>query len=62
MGGGYMNDFYACEFWRFVYVQQAVAKLASDGIEYPPMPEAGQLQPSEVIKEIKRTLEAHGGQ
>ena len=27
LGGGYMNDFYAREFWRFVFVQQGVAKL-----------------------------------
>src|SRR5262249_49349649 len=27
MGGGYMNDFYGREFWRFVMVQQEVAKL-----------------------------------
>ena len=26
MGGGYMNDFDAREFWRFVVVQQTVAK------------------------------------
>src|SRR4029077_20679009 len=25
LGGGYMNDFYAREFWRFVFVQQRVA-------------------------------------
>src|SRR5262249_7675602 len=24
LGGGYMNDFYAREFWRFVFVQQRV--------------------------------------
>jgi arylsulfatase A-like enzyme len=28
LGGGYMNDFYAREFWRFVMVQQYVTKLA----------------------------------
>ncbi len=28
LGGGYMNDFYAREFWRFVMVQKYVAKLA----------------------------------
>ncbi len=33
----HMNDFYAREFWRFVFVQQRVAKLAESAIEYPPM-------------------------
>ena len=37
MGGGYMNDFYAREFWRFVMVQQYVGKLAMTAIDYPPM-------------------------
>ena len=32
MGGGYMNDFMAREFWRFVLVQQEVAKLADFGV------------------------------
>src|SRR4029077_7221014 len=33
----YFNDFYAREFWRFVYVQQKVGELAKTAIEYPPM-------------------------
>ena len=37
MGGGYMNDFYAREFWRFVMVQKEVGKLAATAIDYPPM-------------------------
>ena len=35
LGGGYMNDFYAREFWRFVSVQQTVAKMAETAIEFP---------------------------
>jgi hypothetical protein len=34
LGGGYMNDFFAREFWRFVLVQQQVAALAQTAIEY----------------------------
>ena len=37
LGGGYMNAFYAREFWRFVLVQQEVAKLAQTAIDFPPM-------------------------
>src|ERR1700760_1011387 len=37
MGGGYMNDFMAREFWRFVQVQEYVAGLAETAINYPPM-------------------------
>jgi hypothetical protein len=32
-----MNDFMACEFWRFVLVQQKVVKLAQTAIDFPPM-------------------------
>ena len=35
MSGGYLNEFYAREFWRFVGVQQEVAKLAQTAIQYP---------------------------
>ena len=31
LGGGYMNDFYAREFWRFVLVQQTVGGAGEDG-------------------------------
>ena len=31
LGGGYMNDFYAREFWRFVLVQKTVAELGQNG-------------------------------
>jgi hypothetical protein len=36
-GGGYLNDFYGREFWRFVMVQQYVLKSAQTAIEHPPM-------------------------
>ena len=30
-------DWFKYEFWRFVFVQQQVAKLAQTAIDYPPM-------------------------
>ena len=36
-GAGYVNDFLAREFWRFVEVQQRVAALAQTAVEFPPM-------------------------
>ena len=41
-----MNDFMAREFWRFVQVQQTVAAAAQSFVEFPPMQQAGLLQPS----------------
>jgi arylsulfatase len=34
---GYFMDWFMYEFWRFVFVQQEVAKLAMTAIDYPPM-------------------------
>jgi len=39
------HDALAREFWRFVMVQQYVAKLAQTAIEYPPMQDPAFLQP-----------------
>src|SRR5208283_1491623 len=33
----YFSDWYIYEFWRFVFVQQEVEKLALTAIEFPPM-------------------------
>ena len=53
-GNGYMNSFFAREFWRFIMMQQAVATLAQSAIDFPPMqPGAGFG-----IEEIKARVEA----
>jgi arylsulfatase len=62
MGGGYMNAFYAREFWRFVLVQQAVAKLAETAIEYPPMQAPASFNLDAVKKEIEEKINAHEGE
>jgi arylsulfatase len=53
-GGGYMNDFFAREFWRFVLVQQYVAKLAETAIDYPPMQDPASFN----LDTVKRQIEA----
>jgi arylsulfatase A-like enzyme len=45
MGGGYMNDYYAREFWRFVVVQQIAGKLALTAIRLSSDAGSGFLQP-----------------
>ncbi|HEY7245112.1 MAG TPA: arylsulfatase [Xanthobacteraceae bacterium] len=62
MGGGYMNDFYAREFWRFVLVQQEVAKLAQTAIEYPPMQAPASFNLEAVKRQIDETMKSHEGQ
>lgn len=62
MGGGYMNDFYAREFWRFVLVQQAVADLAKTAIDYPPMQAPASFNLEAVKTQIDEMLRNQSGQ
>jgi arylsulfatase len=62
MGGGYMNDFYAREFWRFVMVQNYVGKLAKTALEYPPMQAPASFSLDAIKKQIDEKLKEHEGQ
>jgi arylsulfatase A-like enzyme len=61
-GGGYLNDFMAREFWRFVLVQEQVAKLAQTAIEYPPMQAPASFNLEAVKREIDEKIKGHEGQ
>jgi arylsulfatase len=58
----YTNDFFAREFWRFVLVQQYVAKLAMTAIDYPPMQDPASFNLDEVKKKIEAAIKAREGQ
>ena len=62
LGGGYMNDFYAREFWRFVLVQQRVAELAKTAIEYPPMQAPASFNLEAVKAQVEEAIKNHEGQ
>ena len=59
---GYGNDFYAREFWRFVLVQQEVAKLAMTAIDYPPMQDPASFNLSAVKAKIDKMIQEHNAQ
>jgi arylsulfatase A-like enzyme len=61
-GGGYMNDFMAREFWRFVLVQNEVKKLALTAIDYPPMQDPASFNLDAVKKQIDAAIKNHAGQ
>jgi arylsulfatase A-like enzyme len=61
-GGGYMNDFMAREFWRFVMVQDYVGKLAGTALEYPPMQSPASFNLDAIKKKIEETLRNREGQ
>jgi hypothetical protein len=60
--GGYMNDFLAREFWRFVQVQQKVGELAQTAIEYPPMQSPASFNLQAVKAKIDAAIRNHAGQ
>jgi arylsulfatase A-like enzyme len=60
--GGYVNEFYAREFWRFVNVQQEVAKLAMTAIDYPPMQDPASFNLSAIKAKIEAAIKAHEGE
>jgi len=62
MGGGYLNDFMAREFWRFVMVQQYVGKLAMTAIDYPPMQAPATFNLQAVKDQITELMKQHEGQ
>lgn len=62
MGGGYMNDFFAREFWRFVLVQEKVSDLAKTAIDYPPMQESASFNLEAVKAKVNEVMRNHGGQ
>jgi arylsulfatase len=62
LGGGYMNDFYAREFWRFVVVQQKVGALAATAIDYPPMQDPASFNLEAVKRKIEEVSKAREGQ
>jgi arylsulfatase A-like enzyme len=62
LGGGYMNDFYAREFWRFVLVQQKVADLAKTAIDYPPMQDPASFNLEAVKQQIEAAVKNKPGQ
>jgi arylsulfatase A-like enzyme len=62
LGGGYMNDFYAREFWRFVSVQQRVAELAKTAIDFPPMQAPASFNLDAVKAQVDEAIKNHEGQ
>ena len=52
-------DWWAYEFWRFVFVQEEVAKLAQTAIDFPPMQEGASFDLEAVKKKVAAVQAAH---
>lgn len=49
------------EFWRFVYVQQEVGKLAKTALEFPPMQKGASFNLDAVKEQIESAIATHAG-
>jgi len=59
---GYFNEWFMFEFWRFVFVQQEVGKLAMTAIEYPPLQKGASFNLDAVKAQIEEAMKQHAGQ
>jgi arylsulfatase A-like enzyme len=55
-------NWFAYEFWRFVFVQQEVAQAAQTLIEFPPMQKGASFNMSQVKEQIQKASESHTGE
>ncbi|GAB5378010.1 MAG: arylsulfatase [Acuticoccus sp.] len=57
----FFKDWWVNEFWRFVFVQQEVAKLARTAIEFPPMQAGASFNLEAVKKKVQQALSSPTG-
>ena len=63
MTGSLQNfDWFKYEFWRFVYVQQEVGKLAQTAIEFPPMQKGASFNLEAVKEQVLKASQSRAGQ
>ena len=55
-------NWFAFEFWRFVFVQQEVAQAAQTMIEFPPMQKGASFNMEAVKAQIQKAVAAHTGE
>jgi len=58
----FAGEWWAFEFWRFVFVQQEVAKLAQTALEFPPMQRGASFNLDDLKKEIEEKIASRQGQ
>jgi arylsulfatase len=58
----FAGNWWAFEFWRFVFVQQEVAKLAQTALEFPPMQPSASFNLSAVKEKVEKAMANRSGQ
>jgi arylsulfatase A-like enzyme len=58
----FAKDWWAFEFWRFVFVQQELAKYAQTFLEYPPMQKGASFNLEALKQELEKKMQSRPGQ
>jgi arylsulfatase len=61
-GTGYMNSFFAREFWRFIMMQEAVGVLAKSAIDFPPMQPGAAFGIQAIKAKVEKAIANQQGQ
>jgi arylsulfatase len=61
---GSMNNYqwFAYEFWRFVFVQQEVGRFGESLVKFPPMQRPASFNLDAVKEQVTRAMQSHAGQ
>ena len=54
------GNWWAFEFWRFVFIQQEVGKLAMTALEFPPMQKGASFNLSVIKEKIEKAMASRG--
>jgi hypothetical protein len=58
----FAGNWWAFQFWRFVFVQQEVAKLAQTALDFPSMQPGASFNLGDVKKKIEKAMASRAGQ
>jgi arylsulfatase len=58
----FAKDWWAFQFWRFVFLQQEMARAAQTFLDFPPMQKGGSFNLQAVKEELDRKMASHAAQ
>jgi hypothetical protein len=61
-GSIFYKDWFVYEFWRFVFVQQVVGKLALTALDFPPMQKGASFNLQALKEELDKKIASHASQ
>ena len=61
-GSIFYKDWFVYEFWRFVFVQQVVGKLAQTALDFPPMQKGASFNLQQLKEELEKKMASHAAQ